>query len=166
MIEEKEKTFKTKTGFCHILPDKIVLTRDGIIGDLSKVVVGNNIKQSLIIYGVIAVGLFYFAYEKYQEEKMVISIIFALLGLGVIYSIFKSRNYSATPIIERSNIKSCRLKKGIKGFTRARFEVLFEDQNNKTKKRLIILQGSMSDAQNETEKAISIMKEEGCLKIN
>lgn len=50
---EKENIFRTKTGFCHVLPDKIVLTRDGIIGNLSKVIVGNKIQQILIIYGII-----------------------------------------------------------------------------------------------------------------
>lgn len=164
MAHEKEKIFRTKTGFCHVLPDKIVLTRDGIIRDISEIVIGNNIKQPLIVYGVIALGLFYFAYEKYQEGKMLLSVIFGLLGLGVMYSIFQSRNYSATPILERSKIKSCRLKKGLKGITRSRFEVLFEDKNGKTKKRLIMLPSSMYDGQDETEKAITIMKDEGVLK--
>ena len=48
---ENEKTFKTKTGFCHILSDKIILTRDGIIGNVAKVTVENNINRVLLIYG-------------------------------------------------------------------------------------------------------------------
>jgi hypothetical protein len=40
---ENEKTFKTKIGFCHILPDKIILTRDGIIGNVTIVMIGNNL---------------------------------------------------------------------------------------------------------------------------
>ena len=45
---ESEKTFKTKTGFCHILPDKIILTRDGVVGNVAKVTVGNNITRILL----------------------------------------------------------------------------------------------------------------------
>ena len=45
-----EKKFRTKTGFCHILPEKIILTRDGIIGNVAKVTVGNGIYRILIIY--------------------------------------------------------------------------------------------------------------------
>ena len=45
-----EKIFKTKTGFCHILSDKIILTRDGIIGNVAKVTVGNTINRVLLIY--------------------------------------------------------------------------------------------------------------------
>ncbi len=44
---ENEKIFKTKTGFCHVFPDKIVLTRDGVVGNISKVLIGNNIKHSI-----------------------------------------------------------------------------------------------------------------------
>ena len=56
---ESEKKFKTKTGFCHILPDKIVLTRDGVVGNMAKVMLGNNISRILIIYGLIAIALIY-----------------------------------------------------------------------------------------------------------
>ncbi len=83
-----------------------------------------------------------------------------LLNLFLIYAIFASLNNSATPIIERSKIKSVKLKKGVFGITRSRFEILFEENNGKIKKRLIILPGSMSNGQKETEKARKIMKEE------
>lgn len=52
---EQEKTFKTKTGFCHILLDKIVLTRDGVVGNVAKVTVGKSIARILIIYGAMTV---------------------------------------------------------------------------------------------------------------
>jgi len=55
---DNKNTFKTKTGFCHILPDKIILTRDGIIGNVAKVTVGNNINRILFIYGGLSAFLF------------------------------------------------------------------------------------------------------------
>ena len=64
---ESEKTFKTKTGFCHILPDKIVFKIDRVIGNVVKVTVVNNIARILLIYGVITVGLFSFGYEAYSN---------------------------------------------------------------------------------------------------
>jgi len=36
---DNEKKFKTKTGFCHILADKLILTRDGIVGNVANVTV-------------------------------------------------------------------------------------------------------------------------------
>ena len=42
---EQEKTFKTKTGYCHILPDKIVLTRNNTLGTVTKGIFGNNMAR-------------------------------------------------------------------------------------------------------------------------
>ena len=157
---ENEKTFKTKTGFCHILPDKIVLTRDGIIGNVASVTVGNNVSRILIIYVGLAIGLFYFAFDDYKKGQIAQPIFFGLLGMYLVYGIVNSFNNSATPIIDRRKIREVKLKKAIAGLTRSRFEVLFEDEQGKIKKRLIMLPGSMSDGQNETEKAIKIMVDE------
>ena len=99
------KTFKTKTGYCHILPDKIVLTRDGIIGNIAKVTVGNNISRILLIYGGLSAFLLYYAFNSYQKGQIFIIIFFGIIGLYLIYGIFRSLNTSATPIIERNKIK-------------------------------------------------------------
>jgi hypothetical protein len=98
---ESEKTFKTKTGFCHILPDKIVLTRDGVVGNVAKVTVGNNIARILLIYGAITVVLFYFGYEAYNNGQTFQPILFGLIGLYLIYGIVSSLNNSVTPTIDR-----------------------------------------------------------------
>lgn len=160
---EIEKTFKTKTGFCHILPDKIILTRDGIIGNIAKVTVGNNISRILLIYGGLSAFLFYSAFNNYQNGQIAMPITFGIIGFYLIYGIITSLNNSATSIIERNKIKDIKFKKSIVGLTRSRFEVRFEDDNNKIKKRLIMLPGSMTDGQSETEKAIKIMREEKLL---
>lgn len=77
----------------------------------------------------------------------------------MIYGIFNSLNNSATPVIDRQKIKTIKFKQAIKGLTRSRFEVMFEDESGKIKKRLIMLPSSMTVAQNESEKAVEIMKE-------
>ena len=157
---ENEKTFKTKTGFCHISPNKIILTRDGIIGNVAKVTVGKNITRILIIYGGLSAFLLYSAFNSFQKGQVPISTLYLIVGLFLIYGIFASLNNSATPIIERNKIKSIKFKKATFGITRSRFEILFEEENGKIKKRLIMLPGSISNGQNETERAIEIMKEE------
>ena len=160
---DNEKTFKTKTGYCHILPDKIILTRDGIIGNVASVTVGTNISRILLIYGVISIGLFYYAFESYKNEQKLEPILFGLLAIYLLWGVIKSLNNSATPIIERPKIKKVVFKKAIKGLTRSRFEVFFEDKHGKIKKRLILLPGSLSDAENETVKAIKLFTEENLL---
>ena len=94
---ENEKIFRTKTGFCHILPDKIVLTRDGILGNISKVTIGNNISRILLIYTGLSALFLYFANEYYKNNELFQAILFAFLGLYLIYGIISSINNSATP---------------------------------------------------------------------
>jgi hypothetical protein len=158
-----ERKFKTKTGFCHILPDRILLTRDGSIGNVSNAVVGNNITKILLIYGGLSIGLLYFSYDSYKNEKLVQSILFLLVGLYLIYGTINSINNSAALIIDRNKIRDVKFKRGVAGLTRARFEVYFQDENGKIKKRLIMLPGSLSDGQRETEIAIRIMTEENLI---
>jgi hypothetical protein len=160
---DTEKIFRTKSGFCHILSDKIILSRNGIRGDFSKVVVGNNISRILIIYTILSCILMYGAYDLYVKGQQFQTMIFGLLGLYLIYGVIRSLNNSATPIIERNKIKNVIFIKAIPGITRARFEILFEDEESKIKKRVILLPGSLQNGSLETELAVKIMKEEKLL---
>jgi hypothetical protein len=157
------KTFRTKTGYCHILPDKIVLTRDGVIGNMAKVIVGKSITRILVIYGGISIMLFYFAYDYYQQRLAVHAFFSALIGLYLIFAIVRSVHNSATPVIYRDKIRKVRFNGGVTGLTRARFEVQFTDSKGRFRKRLIMLPGSLSGGPQETEKALNIMREEHLL---
>lgn len=157
---QNEKVFKTKTGYCHILPDKIILTRDGIIGNVSQVIVGNGISRILIIYSLISITLLYFAFNAYQENKSVTALFNIGLACYLIYKVKLSMNYSATSLIERNNIKEVKFIDAKYGATRSRFEVLFEDEKGKLKTRLILLPGSVNDGESETKKALEIMESE------
>lgn len=160
---DHEKTFKTKTGFCHVLPDKIILTRDGIIGNVAKVATGSHISRILTIYGALSLGLFYFAYDHFIKEQTTPAIIFCLAGIYLAFGIAKSIRNSATPVIDRQKIREVRFKKAIPGLTRSRFEVFFENEQGRIKKRLIMLPGSLSGGENETEKAVQIMTGENLI---
>lgn len=161
---ESDKRFRTKTGFCHILDDKIILTRDGVIGNLAKATVGKSVTQTLIIYGGLSLLLFYTAFNSFKIGEIGLPIFLTLIGFYLVYGIFTSLKNSATPIINRSNIKEIKFKKAILGITRTRFEVMFEDEDGQIKKRLIMLPGSLNNGANETKKAIEIMSSENLLK--
>lgn len=157
---ETEKKFKTKTGYCHILQDKIVITRDGIIGNVSKVIFGNGLARSIVIYAAIAIFMLYSAFKAYQESKVVTTFFYFGVAMLIFYKLKQSNNYSTTSIIERTKIKNVKFVDAKYGATRSRFEVLFEDPNGEIKTRLILLPGSLNDGENETNKALEIMKSE------
>ena len=158
-----EKTFRAKIGFCHILPDRIVLTRYGITEGVSNETGRDPIVQTLIIYGLLSLFLFYSAYDAYQKGFVSASIVSGLIGLFFIYVVLSGFNLSAVRVIQRDKIKSVQLKKGVIGLTRSRFVVRFENEQGKIKKRLIMLPGSLTGGAAETKKAIKIMAEEGLI---
>jgi len=158
-----EKIFKTKTGFCHILPEKIILTRDGIIGKVAETTVGKSITKILIIYSILSIVLFFYAFVKYKDEKFGMAGFLIFLALYLAFGILSSLNNSATPVILKDSIQKVVFKNGIKGLTRARFEIFFYDTTGKLKKRLVLLPGSLSGGKTTTEKAVKIMKEEGLI---
>src|SRR3989344_1787462 len=139
---ENGKKFKTKTGYCHILKDKIVLSRDGIVGNVASVVSGNHIYQSVIIY-LTAVGfLTYFLIKNYSEKSYVGIALDATLIAVLSYYIFRAFGYSATPVIERSKISQIVYKKA------------------RNKKRLIFLPGSLTNGEAIANEALDIMRSE------
>lgn len=161
-----EQTFKTKTGFCHITEDKIILTRDGIIGNVAELTTGKSIYRILGMYGIMAVILLYMAYTKLIKKDWIELAMYFGIGAYLLYSMTKSINLSAIPIIERDKIKNVEFKSAKKFLTRSYFKVNFEQNDGKVKSRLIMLPGSLTDGINETEKAIGIMKNAGLIKNN
>ncbi|MGQ2984169.1 phosphoribosylaminoimidazolesuccinocarboxamide synthase [Flavobacterium sp.] len=160
---DTEKTFRTKLGFCHILPDRIVLTNDGNVENVNDTPDGTILVKLLTIYGIMAGVFIYFAYDNYFDGQMFFSALFGLAALYLIYGIAVSTNNSAVSVIQRNAIKKVSFKKAIPFVTRSRFEVLFENSEGKTKKRLIMLPGSLTGGKGETEKALKIMKDENLL---
>ena len=163
---EIEQKFKTKTGFCHILTDKIVLTRDGIVGNVTELTTGNNIYRILGIYGIMSIVLLYMAYTKIMKEDWIEFAVYCGIGIYLVYSLIKSLNLSATRIIMRNKIKNVEFKPARKFLTRSYFKVDFEQNNRKIKSRLIMLPGSLNKGTNETQKAVEIMIKAGLIKNN
>lgn len=160
---EEDKKFRTKSGFCHVLPDKIVLTRDGIVGNASKVLVGNGIARVLVIYTLISAFFVYLAYTYFSDGNYLSGAIFAVVAGLLLISVIASLNNSGTPVIERGRIVKIGFIRGVPGITRSRFEVFFRNANNRTKKRMIMMPGSLNGEKEENEKALRIMKEEGLI---
>ncbi|MFL9838027.1 phosphoribosylaminoimidazolesuccinocarboxamide synthase [Flavobacterium sp. ST-75] len=154
-----DKKFKTKTGYCHVLPDNIVLTRDGVLGEISKIAVGNTMTRSMIIYSLFLVYLIYKVVTLYAIGDMVRAIFHLAVAVLLFFALLKRVNNSATPVIPRNKIKAVTFKKAT-ALTRAYFLIDFEDEKGKLKKRIIMLPGSMSGGYEAAEGAVKIMQEE------
>ncbi|WP_435579380.1 phosphoribosylaminoimidazolesuccinocarboxamide synthase [Gilvibacter sp.] len=160
----QEKRFKTKNGFCHILYDKLVLTQQGDISNPTPEPPRHKIILLIAVYFAGLLGFYYYAYDAYSQGKIFWAVITALVGSSFIWGIVNMRNVSYLSEIKRRTIKKVVFKKGIKGFSEARFDIFFEDQNGKIKKRWILLNGNPKDDSAEVEQAVKILKEEGLLR--
>ena len=145
-----------------MLPDKIVLTREGAVGEAAKRFAGNSIARPLIVYSLVATFLLYNAYKSFSAKEYEITIFFTGISIWLLYGIGSSLNNSATPEILRTAIQKVVFKPAKPGLTRACFEVFFTE-NNVLKKRLIFLPGSLTNGPTETAKAVEIMRSEGLL---
>lgn len=159
------KVFRTKTGYCHIFPDKIILSNNPDINSDNRATEKNNIGWRLTIYFALSVYLFYKSVTLYQEDEMRRFALHLFVGTVLIYTILKSINNSSARFIKREKIKEVKFHEASAG-TRAYFSVSFENDRGKLKKRLIMLPGSLSGGKEETTKAKAIMTDENLLSYN
>ena len=120
MEQPVEKTFRTKTGFCHITADQIILTRDGIIANAAKDTPGNGkIIRLLVVYSAVALGLLYLAYGNYRTGEVTSSVLLVMLAVYLINGVLRSVKNSATSVIDRKDLVSVHLVKAVPGLTRS-----------------------------------------------
>lgn len=156
-------TFKTKNGFCHILPEKIVLSSDGAMGNVTQTKADPVISPFSVLYTLIALILLYFAISSFFYNLQFQAMVFFAVAVFLIFEVITSLNVSTAPIITKKQIQRIGFKKGIPWLTRSRFEVIFKNKKGKTKKRLIMLPGSLKEGRVQTEKAIELMEQAGFL---
>lgn len=153
------QTFRTKTGYCHICEDKIVLSREkdsNATIESSK----NRIGLTFLFYGLLSVFMLYHSYDRYVSGHIGEFAYYGTMGLIPLILIITSRNLSSTNLIWRNSIKKIEYRSGTKFVTRSRFLVTFEDEKGQIKKRFIFLPGSLSNGESATAEALEIMKEE------
>jgi hypothetical protein len=162
MNNNSELRFKTKTGGCLITPQQIILERQGALGKMSNQLFGNTIQRSLLIYGIFGVAVLAVGIWSVTKGDYVTAGFLGLVGAIFLWNVFMSRNNSATALIERSAIRSVEAHPPHPPLTRGYFVIWFQE-NGKTRRRLIMLPGSMSGGNEEYELALSIMRQPGLL---
>ena len=153
-----EYKFRTKTGICVITPDRLELTREGIIGEAAEQIFGKSVARALAIYSLLgivalAVGIWFIVNSSYFGGGF-----FCVVGILLFWNVISSWNNSAANIIERSAITSVSVRTPHPPFTRGYFVVHFL-HDGKKRKRLIILPGSMSGGKEEFKRALSVMQQ-------
>lgn len=161
---ETAKTFRTKNGYCHIFPHKIVLSAEEELADPEAASpTGNKLVLLLSIYISLAFLFMFFAYQDYHKDDKIFALFWAIVGVCLLTVVFRSRNNSDARVINRDQILKVNFVRSRPAAARGYFEVFFTNHNGNEKRRLILLPGAMANGAEETERALAIMREEKLL---
>jgi hypothetical protein len=157
---EGAKMFKTRSGYCFITPDEIILTQQNQLqktpakpaGDISTIV--------LSLYAIGAAFVFYFAVLGFQRGEYYPAAVLLIVSVGIMAYVYAGRNKSFTPVIPRESIRDIELIKANPGGLGTHFNIWFEDDQTQLKRRVIKLPGMFVPENLELANAIKIMQEE------
>jgi hypothetical protein len=157
---EGAKMFKTRSGYCFITPDEIILTQKDHLqkkpakpaGDISTIV--------LSLYAISAAFVFYFAVLGFQQADYYPAAVFLIISVGIMSYVYTARDKSFTPVIARESIRDIELIKAIPGGLGTHFNIWFEDDKGQLKRRVIKLPGMFVPDNIELANAIKVMQEE------
>jgi len=124
--------------------------------------VGDSISRVLVMYGVIGFALAALGVSLVANGSALQGAITGGFGGFLLWSVFASRNNSATPVIERSAIRRVEARPPRPPLARGYFVVTFEE-GGKERRRLILLPGSMSGGRAEYDKARDVLTAAGLL---
>jgi hypothetical protein len=156
----EELKFLTKTGYCHVTYERLVIKREGVIGKASQGIYGSSIKRTLLIYTILTIIILALGVQSVYAKNYFTEIFLLLNVLLFIINIILSRNNSATNMIERPSVELVEAHPPHHPFTKAYFTIHFVEKGKKYK-RLIMLPGSLSGGNEEYKKALAIMKQKG-----
>ena len=166
MTTDNQKIFRTTTGFCHILPDKIAFTRDGKLEniDLNPPKEHRSLKFALV-YGLLICAAIGFIIYKYIEGVLDLTSTIVAISIIVVmlYYIYKVVNYQTRTYFDRDKIISLKYKAGINSLSPSQFLISIKSENEKTLYANIILRSQNIFGKQETDDAIKIMVEEGLI---
>ena len=154
------RVFKTRTGYCHITKDKIILSRNEIINSPDEIVSRDNNIVILSFYAILAAIMIYLSFRGYQMAEYYISGCFFVLAFFLLIHIYASRNNSMTNVIQRSKITDIQFRKAISPRKPGYFIIFFEDTDGSIKRRFIELPTPTDKDESGAQRAIDIMTEE------
>lgn len=163
MKQEQPAAFMTQTGYCHILPDRIVLTQDG---NYNRPLVQQRQNRQLVFETLIFLAtiafLTYKSVQIYADDRFW-SIILAIFVCLLLIRFVTTWRYAQAAIIPRDRIREVRFIKAFPYLMRSRVIVTFEDINGKRQKRLVPLPGWLNEGDRHTAEALALLKKEGLL---
>lgn len=156
------RKFRTKNGFCHVMHDRIVFTHSGWVGILGDLVGEGQMRRVLLFFSTLAALALYLGYYNYDQNRLFWAGFFGLVGLYMIYGIFKNWNTTLDPILERESIKEVIYHQAKDSLGFPSFEVRIQDEKG-NRRRIIALPRMSKKNKRDVQSAVGIMVQEGLI---
>lgn len=150
-------SFRTKTGRVNVTPERLTIERTGLRGGAAQALQGAGKWRTIVIYGLLAIGLAVQGVWRYQDGDTFLPFLLWGMSAWIVSSLIRSRNFSATPVIERDHATKIEVVKGIWGITRDRLIVHFRE-NDKAARRYILMPGVLQAPAGELERAVEALR--------
>lgn len=163
---EQGSMFNIRTGYCHVLEDKLVVRygrtwRGKIIANVPLVArVILSWMFTILMIGYLSLA----SYNSYLEENWGEFVWTSFLVVYLLYSVFRSFGFSVQEVIYRSDIYRVEVKGNTEGSTRKYFIVHFKDSKGRKKKRLLSMSRYTDKSDQDFADAMQILEQEGLLK--
>ncbi|NND63335.1 MAG: hypothetical protein HKN48_09090 [Flavobacteriaceae bacterium] len=159
----RTRKFRTKNGFCHVMPDRIVFTHSGFYGRMGDIAGNGRMVRLLVLFGAFTLTAFFFAYLNFLKDQWFWAILFSVIGGYLFYGILNNLNNTIHPIILREAIREVKYVKSNSVFGYPFFEVRFKNAKGKIKRRLITLPRANGKNANDIREAVQLMAKEGLI---
>lgn len=153
-----EASFRTKYGFCHIFPDRIVLTEGGGTGtsqQLEKELTPTRKTVYFIAYTVLCASVSWFFID---EGKWIGAVVMGLIWLYFSYIFLRNFHVSTPPVIPRKQIRSVSYQKASRLLGNPFFVIDYTDEKGNAAKRYIAMKSIADGGGEEIETAIAVWK--------
>lgn len=132
MAKKKSKNFfRFRDGYCHILNDKILLTRTEA-PDENQLAQKKTVPYSQVAtYAFFSIIFSLYFFDQYQFGNRFLAFIFLIFASLFSIGSVNLLTLKLTPLIERSKIVKVRYVKKIPVIALASIQIEFKDKNNK-----------------------------------
>ena len=152
-------TFRTKTGECHVTPDRLSLLRTGPRGKLADTVQGRSRARTVGLYAVFVVCMAVLATSAWRADRPVAALMWFGYAAWVVVALARSRDFSVATEIPRPATTRIDVVRGWKGLTRDRLVVHFTD-DGRPARRFILLSGVLQGG-SELDRAVTALRDAG-----
>jgi len=157
------RTFSTHTGYCHVLPDRLVLSKEPVYGESIAQLVPWEGRPLFFPAAALGLLLLVFSWLSFREGKTVIAALAVIFGFLLFRYVMRLTMKQREVVIPRDAIISLTFKNGQPPLTKAFFILRYSNGRGGHRNKVIPLPAFSSRWQDVRDQALEILEEEGLL---